>query len=238
MKDEFELKIRPDGVIESVYQDGLGETLGAEVAKVCRASNVEWEEIEDRKGWAVRAAHDPQLAARVVNTHHGRVLEVGRQGDIMLFASREEALDWEVSHFWDLLPKRSGPVKTFQTTTVLSIMTGYLLTSTADGGHSGAFGRLHELLEHLFGTLITDLGVGAMTPAAIVEMIRQIGDEKIKKLEELPPINEKNMWEWARQAIEILGPWVDLEGNKTPVPIEVIREKLINYKLDKEVKNG
>jgi hypothetical protein len=106
MKNEFELKIASDGTIETIYQDGLEEftkEMGGEVAQVCRASNVEFEIIGRRKGWSVRAAHDPELAIRL----NPELLGWGpsRRGNILLFETREEALKEEVRFFWQLLEK-------------------------------------------------------------------------------------------------------------------------------------
>lgn len=104
MKDEFELKIGPDGTIETIYQEGLetfASDMGAEVVSVCRASNVEWEDKEHHKGWTVRAAHDPELALRVVDAQ----IVVSREGDVATFMTREAAIKQEVKYFWELLER-------------------------------------------------------------------------------------------------------------------------------------
>lgn len=101
MKNEFDLKITPDGTIETIYQDGLedlAKEMGGEVAQVCRASNVEWEEIGTRKGWSVRSAKRPDFALRRLYD----AIEPGLVGNIVLFETREEALTEELKFFWEL----------------------------------------------------------------------------------------------------------------------------------------
>lgn len=117
MKDTIELEISPDGTVRTIYSDevhAFAEELGFTISKIQRASNVEWEEIEalaegwDRKveGWTVRAAHRPSLAIRYARQDRSPspVMEVSETGPIVVFKSREEALKFEVRHFWKLLP--------------------------------------------------------------------------------------------------------------------------------------
>lgn len=106
MKDEFKLVIENDGTVGGVYQDGLAEALDAEEVRVCRASNVEWEEIDGRAGWTVRAARDSEIALRTTDWCRWAP---SREGTIVTFKTREEALAEEVKFFWDLLGK---PTKT------------------------------------------------------------------------------------------------------------------------------
>src|SRR5579863_3253262 len=107
MKDNFELKIDADGTIQTIYQDGIEEfaqAIGADLTRSCRASNVEWEEIGDRKGWTVRSAHDSELAIRSGEplTEEARnhpyefkdphVVSRNDLRSIVVFQTREEAL--------------------------------------------------------------------------------------------------------------------------------------------------
>jgi hypothetical protein len=103
----FEIEVTPAGKIRTVYKDEqlpTLEKLGA--VSVHRASNVEWEEIGNEKGWTVRAAHDPELAIRTIfdKAHSSFRRVVSREGDIAVFTTREAALGYEVLHFWELLP--------------------------------------------------------------------------------------------------------------------------------------
>lgn len=111
MKDKFELRITQDGSIESIYQDGLAEALGATTKDVKRASNVEFENFDGRQGWTVRSASDPQLAIRTIDGD-GRF--VGYEGTIVTYDSREEALEDEVMFFWELLGWEKNPCPTHQ----------------------------------------------------------------------------------------------------------------------------
>jgi hypothetical protein len=110
MKDTIELEIGPDGIIRTIYQDGIeafAEEIGASVKTVCRASHVEWEKKENgEKGWSVRSVHDPELAARMA-VQDGRATVIpSREGELILFLTREAAIEWEVAHFFDLLPPK------------------------------------------------------------------------------------------------------------------------------------
>lgn len=124
MKDEFELKVGPDGTIETIYQDGIeafAAEMGAEVATVCRASNVEWEELITKplnarfpatKGWSVRSVKNPLLALRMKSHFNGGFTderyfdELVCSSDpdlgIALFDTREDAITQEIEHFWEL----------------------------------------------------------------------------------------------------------------------------------------
>lgn len=115
MKPEFELELDSDGgTIRTIYQDGVesfAEELGAEVSSVCRASTVEWEEVgPTMKGWVVRSVRDPVLALRghlAAMVYDENVVEVrcSRNTDvpIMVFPTRELALELEVKFFWNLM---------------------------------------------------------------------------------------------------------------------------------------
>lgn len=109
MKEKFDLVIGEDGSIESIYQDGLAEALGATTTEVKRASNVEWETVNlptTRSGWVVRAAHDNTLAIRAQFGDVKDSYYVGREGVLAMFESREDALREEVRFFWDLVKEK------------------------------------------------------------------------------------------------------------------------------------
>jgi signal recognition particle GTPase len=109
MKETFDLRITDDGSIEGIYQDGLASVLGAEEAQVCRASNVEWEDVgENCRGWTVRAAHDNNLAIRS-DEHQQLVVSRDLQYALFYFQLRDTALEWEVKFFWQLLEKDPVP---------------------------------------------------------------------------------------------------------------------------------
>lgn len=120
------LEVAEDGTIRTIYKDELidfAEKIGGDMTTVCRASNVEWEKVEkplnarfpDIKGWSVRAAHDPELALRVESSVNGGIgdryvdtLVCSRNPNlaIMLFSTREIALQAEVKFFHQLLPPK------------------------------------------------------------------------------------------------------------------------------------
>jgi len=109
--EQMELEFGTDGVIRTVYRDGIekfAEDIGAEVRTVCRAAHVEWETINGESGWTIRAAHDPSLHIRDVgssepvlictrDTSHGRVC---------LCVERKTAMEIEQSFFFKLLPPK------------------------------------------------------------------------------------------------------------------------------------
>lgn len=88
-----------DGSAKAIYSDELMpiiRTLGP--FSVRRVSTVEWEGGE-AGGWAVRAETNPELAIRL-NKDGQQV--VSTEGSIVLFPTRNEALDREVELFWEL----------------------------------------------------------------------------------------------------------------------------------------
>lgn len=123
MKKTFELEIDSDGTIRTIYQDGIeefAEDLGAEVAQVCRASNVEWEEVSEpinkrfpaTKGWSVRSAKNGLVALRHKSDFNPGIGEryidsVVCSSDtnlgIILFSHRDDALEYEEKFFWQLM---------------------------------------------------------------------------------------------------------------------------------------
>lgn len=107
---DVELEIGPTGTIRTIYKDEklpLLHDLGKVTVK--RASNVEWEEISGQSGWTVRAAHDPELAIRLVIRDCAFRQVVAKEGDIAVFVSREAALESEERFFWELLPQKGTP---------------------------------------------------------------------------------------------------------------------------------
>lgn len=125
-KEEIQLEIGHGGVIRSIYRDSLqdlAQSIGGKIEDVCRASNVEWETVEKplnarfpaTKGWSVRSAHDPELALRwesSLNAGIGEryidtiVVSKNPHLAIVLFDEREKAIEYEVKHFWELIPKK------------------------------------------------------------------------------------------------------------------------------------
>lgn len=98
-----EIEFTTKGEARAVYKDELRdvmEELGP--VRVARASLVEWEDVDGRSGWTVRAAHDPELALRVVDWCRW---EPRREGSLVTFQTREEALREELKFFWQLLPQ-------------------------------------------------------------------------------------------------------------------------------------
>lgn len=107
---ELNLDVGPDGVIRSIYSDDLNKVAEGvgEVVRVCRLSNVEWEDHgEGLRGWVVRAAHDTELAIRDVGSAEP-VFVVSRDPQLRLaiFTSREVAVAVEVSHYEELMPPK------------------------------------------------------------------------------------------------------------------------------------
>src|SRR4051812_38239017 len=105
-----ELEIGEDGVIRTIYNDGLekfAESLGGEISTVCRASNVEWETVDGFSGWTIRAAHDKELAIKDVGSSEPVfVCNRNPENRIALFTKRETALKVEVQFFFKLLPPK------------------------------------------------------------------------------------------------------------------------------------
>lgn len=114
MKEQkvISFEVGPDGEINTIYKDELvqfAEKIGGEISTVCRASNVEWESWREpdgtvRKGWSVRAAHQPALALR---NYNGTIrCSDDYEVAVFLFDSREKALEQEVKFFFELLPPK------------------------------------------------------------------------------------------------------------------------------------
>lgn len=92
----LELRVEPDGKLVGIYDDDL-LTVGDRL-KVRRASIVEWD--SERGGWTVLSAKDHTLAIRAVDWCRWAP---AREGTIIAFATREEALQEERKFFWELL---------------------------------------------------------------------------------------------------------------------------------------
>ena len=115
--DDIELEITPTGRIRTIYTDEKMAFLQAMAPhwQIKRASNVEWEQVGEEKGWTVRAAHNPKLAIRIV-IHAGRFAQVvtdadDRNAPPAVFVTREAALEAEKRFFWELLPKEPKEVE-------------------------------------------------------------------------------------------------------------------------------
>lgn len=103
MKESFDFLISPDGMVQTIYQDGvekLVKSMGAEITHIKRASRVEWEVVGSQAGWVVRAAHDHTLALRGAGE-----FSPSREGRLWVFNDRESALAAEVKFFWELQEK-------------------------------------------------------------------------------------------------------------------------------------
>jgi hypothetical protein len=106
----IEMLVMPDGTSRCVYKDELIDVYDAiGPKKVKRASNVEWETVDGQGGWTVRSAHDVDLAIRVQLRDGAYHKVVSRAGEILLFNTREAALENEVEFFWELLPPHAPP---------------------------------------------------------------------------------------------------------------------------------
>lgn len=127
-QQEIELEISTDGKIRTIYKDELmdliKEVTEAHVTKVARASNIEWEEVDGRRGWVVRSAGNPELAIRLHpetyrlwKSLNGKNRDsfsasdwcnwvVSVEGVLVNFEKREDALKVEQKRFWQLLPQK------------------------------------------------------------------------------------------------------------------------------------
>jgi hypothetical protein len=108
MSDEtIEIAIGTNGIVEGIHKDELQDfykKLGR-VVDIQRASHVEWENKPDGKGWTVRAAHDTRLVLRdVCSGLSPWTLSADDTLPIAYFELRDDALDAERRHFWDILP--------------------------------------------------------------------------------------------------------------------------------------
>ena len=106
-------EVGTDGVIRTIYSDDLNDftkKLNGEISTVCRASQVEWEQVGEQKGWTVRAQHNPRMALREKITEDKWVAEIVCSDDSTInpfvFSSREDALKMEVEFFFQLLPPK------------------------------------------------------------------------------------------------------------------------------------
>lgn len=154
MKNEFTVRITEEGDVDAIYQDGLAEVLDAETKEVRRASNVEFETIDDKGGWTVRSAHDTELAIRrqaPCCLKPGPAYMVGTVGKLAMFDSREDALKWEVRFFWELThrePAAKGPEIAYLTETEFDELPEYSL-SLPTGTFIGKKWRCDHSVRHL-----------------------------------------------------------------------------------------
>lgn len=108
--EQLKLEFGPDGVIRTMYKDGLEEVakiIDAEMTTTCRAANVEWEDHGVVEGWVIRAVHNPKLAVRDVGSSEP-IFVVSDDEDLQLafFVKRETAIEVERSNFFKLLPPK------------------------------------------------------------------------------------------------------------------------------------
>lgn len=101
MSEEIELEVREDGTLRAMYSEELVtviQGMGGRIVNVDRASIVEWD--KDLKGWTVSSARDPDLKMR--NGPHNQIL-LSRDGSVIVFERREDAIRLERQFFWQLL---------------------------------------------------------------------------------------------------------------------------------------
>ena len=94
--------VTPEGKIGTIYDDSvltLADAIGGNV-RVIRASTVSYD--NERKGWTVRSVHDPELAIRAADWCRWGV---AREGNLIAFKTRAEALNEEHKLFWELMEK-------------------------------------------------------------------------------------------------------------------------------------
>lgn len=98
MSNKDVIVVSEDGTSMAIYSDERIDMF-KEVGDVSikKVSDVEWE----NGGWSVRSTHDPELAIRL-NSQNQQV--VSREGSLVIFPKRAEALDKEVELFWELIP--------------------------------------------------------------------------------------------------------------------------------------
>ena len=101
MSDEIDLEVSEDGTLRGMYSEQLVtmiQAMGGKIVNIGRASVVEWD--KNRKGWTVCSAKDLSLCMRVgVNGQAA----LSRDGEVIVFDRREDALKLERQFFWQLL---------------------------------------------------------------------------------------------------------------------------------------
>lgn len=113
MSETIEMVITNDGTINVQYKDSLKslvKDLDADLRYIQRASEVEWQTEGTYSGWAVRSHLDSDLAIRhKTKTFHPCVcircqeeFYVSKEGNIVLFENRGNALAMELKLFWEL----------------------------------------------------------------------------------------------------------------------------------------
>lgn len=91
------------------YEDGADEIvteLNGTIENVDRASTIEWERNGRDSGWSVRSAKEPKLAARLSIRDGLATIKLAREGDLILFLTREAALLWERDNYWKLMEEK------------------------------------------------------------------------------------------------------------------------------------
>lgn len=97
------------GLVTTLYRDGMEaavEDLGGRLVSIERLSNVEFEAVDGRTGWAVRSARDPELAVREIPGIPSFCVPrfcVSREGTLALFGLRKRAIEVEIELWKDLL---------------------------------------------------------------------------------------------------------------------------------------
>lgn len=113
-EQKLDLDFGTDGVVRSIYDDRLNEFAKdiGEMSRVCRLSNVEWEDGKDERGWTIRAAHDTELALRWTKPLEERrkdrisAYRILKEGELVYFSHREEAIQVEKEHYDQLMPPK------------------------------------------------------------------------------------------------------------------------------------
>jgi hypothetical protein len=120
-KKSIELKIGKGGEITTVYDDAIHAELvlrlpSMQIKEIRRASHVEWEVIAGsepavcRSGWTVRSADDPRLALRLEASQLPKCV-LSREGALLMWENREDALRHEREHVWELIAAREAAWK-------------------------------------------------------------------------------------------------------------------------------
>ncbi len=105
--DDLEIEISPDGIITSLYIDGLADELGAKILNVQRASQVEWDRYG--KGWRVYGHLQSYGYATVVSDGKGDFYVSNAHPtdcSAHVFKTREEAIEVEKRLYRQLIGKK------------------------------------------------------------------------------------------------------------------------------------
>jgi hypothetical protein len=108
--EQLKLEFGADGVIRTMYKDGLEEVakiIDAEMTTTCRAAHVEWEEQDGQSGWTIRAVHNKELAVRIKGWGEQEfIVDADPTNPVAFFSMREEAIRTERGFFFKLLPPK------------------------------------------------------------------------------------------------------------------------------------